>query len=378
LELRRGESGEVGMAPERVRRVGRLGKGWVEQGVTPSLVLLAARKGVVVLHEAYGRLTPDPGSAAVELDALFPLASITKPITATSVMILVDDGLVGLNRPVAEYIPEFSGDGKEAVMVHHLLTHTAGIEDVDPNSLFERALPTEPAEEKPGHHPIIRDFLAHLYDLPLSRPPGMEMSYSDSGYELLGEIVCRVSGDSLAGFAQRRIFEPLGLNSTWYVVPDSEMHRVVRRPPGSWGWEIDTPTWLQTPWASAGVVSSARDLAIFCQMLLNRGAYSGERILSPAAVGEMTRNQVPGVPARIDDEVLPEASWSFGWGIRGEKQWCGSLYSPMAFEHSGAGGCTSGLTRCTRLLGCISPSFPCCWRAQDLGRIGALICLPTQ
>src|SRR4051812_37161523 len=99
------------MSVPRIAHVANLAAKWVAEGVTPSLAVLVARRGVVVLHEAYGRLAPALGALALARDAIFPLCSVTKPITATAIMILVEDGLLGLNRPVAEYIPEFAGEG---------------------------------------------------------------------------------------------------------------------------------------------------------------------------------------------------------------------------------------------------------------------------
>src|SRR5438093_12201175 len=97
---------EVGMSPERLASIGRLLARWVEEGHTQAIVALVARRGVVVLQEAHGRLTPEPAAPRVALDTIFPLSSITKPITATALMCLIEDGLVGLNRPVQEYLPE--------------------------------------------------------------------------------------------------------------------------------------------------------------------------------------------------------------------------------------------------------------------------------
>src|SRR2546430_9423872 len=131
MQLRPGSPDKAGMSAQRVQHIAELAEGWVEQGIAPALVVLVARRGNIVLHEAFGRLTPDPDAPALPRDAIFPLASLTKPITATAAMVLVDDGLLGLNRPVAEYIPEFVGEGKSAVMVHHLLTHTSGLRDED-------------------------------------------------------------------------------------------------------------------------------------------------------------------------------------------------------------------------------------------------------
>ena len=131
MKLRPGTPEEVGMSAQRIQHVVDLAEGWVAQGITPALVVLVARKGVIVLHEAFGRLTPEEDSPPVQRDSIFSLTSLTKPLTAATAMVLVEDGLLGLNRPVSEYIPEFVGEGKDAVMVHHLLTHTSGLTDED-------------------------------------------------------------------------------------------------------------------------------------------------------------------------------------------------------------------------------------------------------
>src|SRR5262245_53811234 len=101
------------MSPERVARLPRLCAGWVVQGLTPALQVAVARRGVLVLHEAWGRLGPEPDAPPLGVDSIFAIASLTKPITAAAVLCLVEDGLLGLNRPVQEYVPEFAGEGKE-------------------------------------------------------------------------------------------------------------------------------------------------------------------------------------------------------------------------------------------------------------------------
>ena len=222
MELRPGNPEEVGMSTQRVRYIVDLAKGWVDQGFMPALAVLVARRGVIVIHEAFGCLTPDHDSPPLKLDTIFPMASIAKPITATAAMILVEDGLLGLNRPVSWYIPEFVGEGKEAVMVHHLLTHTSGLRDEDVGAHAEKKkgsveIPT-PDETQ---HPLINEYLFLRWDAPLWKYPGVEMSYCNYNYELVGEIVRRVSGNSLDDFTRERIFKPLCMNDTFYVIPDS-------------------------------------------------------------------------------------------------------------------------------------------------------------
>ena len=329
------------MSPERVARVRRLCAGWVEQGLTSALVVLAARRGVIVLHEAFGRLTPEEDSPPLRLDTLFPLMSLTKPITATVAMTLVEDGSLGLNRPVADYIPEFAGDGKDGVMVHHLLTHTSGLRDVDVQAHSERKKGTvaiPPPEDT--QHPWINEQVFLGYDAPLWKAPGQEMSYCNHGYVLVGEIIRRVSGRSLARLAEERIFEPLGMKDTTYVVPESRQQRVVKRPTGApFAASLNSREAQERPGAAGGVYSTATDLARFGQMFLNRGRYGDVRILSPASVAAMTRNQIPGIQSRFFGEFFPEASWGSGWDIHGNKKsvWNGSLLSAATFSHGGGG-----------------------------------------
>ncbi len=232
-ELRAGSAAEAGMLPERVERIRALAKSWVEQGVTPSLVVLAARRGVIVLHEAFGRLRPEPDAPPLSVDSVFPMSSITKPITATAAMLLVEDGLLGLNRPVRDYLPEISGAGTEEVLVHHLLTHTSGYEDEEIFSALAQRINDgfDPGPCEVTQHPAVHLMLSVCYPHQVSKPPGTEMIYADVNYVLLGEIIRRLTRRPLAEFARERIFDPLGMNDTSYVVPEPARGRIVKRPP---------------------------------------------------------------------------------------------------------------------------------------------------
>ncbi|HLZ07333.1 MAG TPA: serine hydrolase domain-containing protein, partial [Chloroflexota bacterium] len=176
---------------------------------------------------------------------------------------------------------------------------------------------------------------------PLAKPPGIEMQYSSHGIELLGEVIRRVSGQSLADFARGRIFVPLGMRDTSYGLPKSARPKVVHRSPSAPDAEwLDSPEFQETPWSGGGVYSTAWDMAVFGQAFLNRGRYGESVLLSPAAVAEMTRNQIPGLSARWEEETFREASWGYGWSIRGPKQGMlgGNLLSSAAFDHGGTGG----------------------------------------
>jgi CubicO group peptidase (beta-lactamase class C family) len=310
-------------------------------------VVLVARRGVIVLHEAYGRLGPESDAPPLPLDAIFPLGSITKPITATAVMCLVEDGMLGLNRPVQEYMPEFTGPGKERVAVHHLLTHTTGLRDEDVDAHAARSTDPAPAPEL-QQHAWLAEYLFRRWDAPLWKAPGAEMSYCNYGYALLGDLVRRISGQSLSDFARERIFAPLGMRNAWYAVPDAVVDRIVRRGPDMRGYgpigafpPLLSPERLAGAFGNGAAFSTAFDIAVFAQMFLNGGAYGAVRVLSAAAAREMTRNQVPGLGAQFGDEYFPEAGYGLGWDmmIAGKRTpFYGSLHSECAFEHPGAGG----------------------------------------
>ncbi|HYC11915.1 MAG TPA: serine hydrolase domain-containing protein [Nitrososphaerales archaeon] len=349
-KLRSGRPSSVGMSEARLRNVTRMVHQWVDEGVAQTMEVLAVRRGTIVLHEVCGRLTPDADSPPTPLGALFPIASITKVFTATCLMTLVEEGRVGINRPVVHYIPEFKGDGKEAVLVRHLLTHTSGLreEEVEAYARENRGKIAVPKAE-PTIHPLMHEYYSLRYGAPLWKPPGTEMSYANFNFELAGDIVRRVSGTSLDRFAESRIFRPLGMLDTSYCRVDVPPKRIVRRPPD----EVDPgvpPDPLFEAIAAArdkericagawGILTNALGLAKFGQMFLNGGAYGPARILSPVTVTEMTRNQIPGVGATFFEEVFPEASWGYGWSIHGAKTGGnGGLYSSRAFEHWGSGG----------------------------------------
>jgi serine-type D-Ala-D-Ala carboxypeptidase len=346
MSLRVGTPEEAGMSAERLRHVAQLARGWVERGeALRALVALVARHGVIVLHEASGTLGPEPESPPVNLDSIFDLQSLSKTITATAIMALVEDGLLGLNRPVQEYIPEFVGEGKSAVTVFHLLTHTSGLREEEIEAYVAAAFGAEgsPPPDLFKDEISFQEYLSQRYAAPLWKAPGKEMSYLGYGYDLLGEIVERVSGQSLEDFARERIFQPLGMTDTAYVVTSEIRPRLVRLspedlPPDGVGYS----SYLTTPMGSGTVRSTALDMARFGQMFLEHGGKGDAQVLGPAAVAQMTRNQIPGVSSNflLLHEVFPEASWGLGWSVEGDKRYAlaGSLRSSATFSHAGWGG----------------------------------------
>jgi len=360
MKLRQGTSEEAGMSPARVKHVKELARSWVDDGTHHALVVLVARRGRIVLHEAFGTLRPEPDSPPVALDAIFPIASATKPVTAAAIMCLVEDGRVGLMRPIRDYYPEISAEGTEEVLVHHLLAHLSGWRDLDVQTAIERLLQEGgelPAPE-PGQHPIHAGLPILMGALPLASDPGEAMQYCQINYELLADLTRRVSGTPIERFARERIFEPLGMADSSYVLPPEHKERKVRRGEGMPGSEalgpldqgLDSEQSEGMPSGGGGMHASARDMAVFAQMLLNGGSYDGQRVLSGASVQAMRRNQLPeGVPVRWDHlgpdgkPITQEFGGGYGYGLfpflHGVTSYFnGGLASPSSFSHAGFGG----------------------------------------
>jgi beta-lactamase class C len=318
-----GKPEDVGMDPAALARAFGLLRGWVDDGTLPAAAALVARRGVVV-----GRLR-----CKVAPDALFAVASVTKPFTATAVMQLVEQGALSLDQPVAEILPEFAGPGKERITLRHFLTHTSGLPEYAEDNQEIRA-------QHLGLDAFVRSYCrgAPMF------PPGARWSYSNFGFGLAGEIIARYSGAGYHEYVASRILEPLGMRESWLLPPESVWKRIA---------EVALPTEPRTdherynspyfrrlgiPWG--GLYTTPEDLAVFAQAFLQGGAHDGHRILSPASAREMTRNQLRE-PASADGVAPWRApSWGIGWDVKGTKapHCSGALTSPGTFGHTGSSG----------------------------------------
>ena len=272
----------------------------ISKGRLPGAVVVVGRKGRLVWQKVYGSRAVDPSREAMTIDTIFDVASLTKVVaTATSIMILVQRGKVRLNDPVSRYIPELKGEGRERVTIEQLLTHVSGY-----------APDFDLRERWTGHDEAIKRLIVE----PLRNPPGTRFTYSDIGFIALGEVVARVSGMPLDQFAKKHIFEPLKMRDTGFRPDASLQSRIAptekRRGQlsylgdsaanvGAEGdvWlrgQVHDPTSYRMNGVAghAGLFSTASDLAIYCQMILNYGEYGGVRILSPLSVNEMTRPRI--------------------------------------------------------------------------------------
>lgn len=304
----------------------------------PGAVVLVGRNGRVVWRKSYGSRAVEPVQEAMTPDTIFDLASLTKIVaTATSVMILVERGKVRLSDPVSVYIPELKGEGRERITIEQLLTHVGGY-----------APDFDLRERWTGYDEAIK----RLIKEPLRNPPGTRFTYSDIGFITLGEVVARAGGMPLDQFVQKNIFGPLRMTNTGFRPSAALKARIAptekRRGQlsylgdtsanvGAEGdvWlrgEVHDPTSYRMNGVAghAGLFSTANDLAIYCQMILNGGTYGGVRILAPLSVAEMTRPR-----------VVSSAGWTRGLGWDMNTSFSsnrGDLFPLGSFGHTGFTG----------------------------------------
>ena len=263
----------------------------------PGAVVLVGRKGRVIWQKTYGSRAVEPAREAMTADTIFDVASLTKVVaTATSIMILVERGKLRLNDPVSLYIPELKGEGRESITIEQLLIHRSGY-----------APDFDLRERWTGYDEAIK----RLIKEPLRNPPGTRFTYSDIGFIALGEVVKRVSGMPLDIFAKQNIFVPLHMRDTGFRPAAALRARIAptEKRRGQLSYLGDTNAdlgaegelWLRgqvhdpTSYrmdgvaGHAGLFSTAKDLATYCQMILNGGELGRVRVLSALSVAEMTR-----------------------------------------------------------------------------------------
>ena len=313
-----------GLAAERLARIDGVVSESIAKHELPGAVVLAGHRGKVVFRKAYGNRAVEPFAEPMTVDTVFDIASLTKTVaTATSVMILVEEGKLLLSDPVVRHIPEFApaGGDRAKVTIEHLLTHRAGFPPDDSLALYA-GTPEE--------------IFARKYQEPLKSAPGSQFVYSDAGYEVLGEIVRRVSGERLDRFAEDHIFRPLGMKDTTFLplsrrIPASRIAPTERRGDHWMRGEVHDPRAYALGGVAghAGLFSTATDLARFCQMILDGGKLARARILSPSGVEAMTRPRFYG-----DGDVR-----GLGWDIAtAYSKNRGDLFPVGSFGHTGFTG----------------------------------------
>ena len=321
FELPRGTPEEVGMSGERLNKVRDVVQELIDEGRIQYAVVGVARRGKVVYFEAQGVSNTQ---APVQTDAMFNMASSTKPILGVAAMMMIEEGLLKPSDPVEKYIPEFRGikvavfkeqadkktsrknglkkvpehrlvDSHRPVTIHDLLTHTSG--------LSGRSLGK--ARERRRESDTLATWIPIVAEGPLNFQPGTRWGYG-GGLDVVARVIEIVSGMPFNDFVQKRIFDPLDMKDTHWIVPKDKLHRMLVFVEGKAG----TPTTYFS--GSAGLVSTARDYLHFEQMLVNKGELFGNRLLKPESVEMMSTNQVGDLFA---DAAKGGAGVAFGYTV---------------------------------------------------------------
>jgi CubicO group peptidase (beta-lactamase class C family) len=312
----------AGLSAEALARIDAAVAEAIVRKDAPGAVVLVGRKGRVVFRRAYGQRAVVPGPEPMTADTVFDLASLTKVVaTATSVMTLVEAGKVRLADPVARHLPDFAagGGGRAAVTVEQLLTHRAGLVPDDPMDLYTET----PAE-----------IFARKYRQPLAHEPGARFVYSDVGFEVLGELVRVVTGETLDRYAARTVFAPLRMADTEFRPQQDGVGRgripLERIAPSETRNGAMVRGTVHDPRAfalggvagHAGLFGTADDLARYAAAILSGGG----RVLSPAGVASMTTPRVHG------DRDLRALGWDVDTSYSSSR---GDLFPVGSFGHTG-------------------------------------------
>jgi CubicO group peptidase (beta-lactamase class C family) len=320
---------------------------FVDRGVIAGAVtVVGTSKGIASL-EAVGSRVLDPRQEMTK-DALFRIASMTKPITAVGILILADEKKLSVDDPVEKHLPEFRGQwlvaerGKDRLLLkkparpitlHDLLTHTSGLPGYPAglSDLYTRR-----------DRNLAESTLA-VSQQPLEFEPGSRWAYCNSGIDTLGRVIEVVSGQTYETFLARRIFEPLGMKTTTFQPTKEQLEHLAALYATKDGKLIATPSLLgpgpgaRHPIPAGGLYSTGADMARFYRMMLNGGELDGKRILSEAAVKEMTRTQT----GELETGFSPGMSYGLGFAVVRKPQGVTEMLSPGSFGHGGAYGTQS-------------------------------------
>ena len=316
----------AGMSSAALKETTAIVDASIGRGEIHAASILVARHGKIVLQRGFGKMSASAKADPVQADSVFLLASITKPVTASALMLLVERGRVSLSDPVSRYLPAFTGGDRGKVLVRDLLTHTSGLPDMLP----------ENTELRRAHAPL-SEFVERTYKTPLLYSPGSSFRYQSMGILLAGAIVEKVSGMRLRDFVKQQIFDPLGMRKSAlglgrlrieqtvraWTAPDADANDTQRFGPNSPYWRD-----MGHPWG--GMHSTVSDLARLLMTFLNRGVYNSRRVFSAATVSAMISDQNQRI----------QTPWGLGWALGRSPVWnfFGDRVSPATFGHAGATG----------------------------------------
>jgi CubicO group peptidase (beta-lactamase class C family) len=371
------EPESVGMSSERLARIGPAMQAYIDRGEVAGTVTMVARRGRVVYLEARGFADLET-ERPLTTDSLFRLASQTKPVTAAAAMILFERGQFRLDDPISRYLPEYgemqvavpTGGGEydlvpaeRPITIRHLLTHTAGMSGGPDREVEQKIVQIYRRMPRP-QDATLADLVTQYAQMPLGFQPGEAWQYSPiTGINVVGRLVEVLSGQTLAEFDHEHIFEPLGMDDTFYYVPPPKLDRFTvgyrRMPDGtirpsdpadgrSRFANVDRP---QVMFAGAyGLVSTVHDYLRFAQMLLNGGELDGVRILGRKTV-ELIRSPHAGDVPKVGGLAGRGTQFGLGVNVVVDQAATGGLLSKGTFNWGGAFGTTFWIDPAEELIG---------------------------
>ncbi len=359
-------SASVGFSPERLSRITSLLQGYVDRGDLPGMIATVARQGQTVYYEKLGWMDCEARKPMCD-DAIFRVASMTKPITSVAIMMLYEEGQFHLNTPVAKFIPAFKdvkvlvreterglelASLQQDITFRHLFTHTSGLSYGDnPQDPMDRLYQAANRRMEEANIPMTnKQLVDELTRLPLAFQPGTQWRYSLS-IDVLGYLIEVMSGLPLEVFLEERLFKPLGMVDTRFYIPPEQAGRLATlygHPESGLGLQrmdqaappfkppFEPPTWVS---GGGGLTSTIHDYARFAQMLANGGELDGVRLLSPKTVALYSLNHAPeqalpyfhkdlyhsGYGYSLGTRVLMDVSKSGTVGTVGEFGWDGAF-----------------------------------------------------
>ena len=334
-ELPRGAPDDVGMSAQGLTKVQKVVQEFIDNGKIQGAVVGVSRRGKVVYFKAQG-LSNVPNKVPLKTDAMFYMASSTKPILGVAAMMMIEEGKFKPTDPIEKYIPEFKNlkvavpdgsatgyklvDAQRSITIHDLLTHTSGItygpKGVDPQN------------------ETLATYMPKLAKIPLSFQPGAQWGYGE-GLDVVARAIEVVSGMAFNVFVQKRIFDQLGMKDTHWILPKEKQARLLTIVGG----KAVTPTTSYFS-GSYGLISTARDYLHFEQMLVNKGELFGTRILKPASVEMMSKNQVGDLYAK-SGKGAPGMGFGYTVAVTLDPKLAKDGRSAGAFGWAGAAGTVS-------------------------------------
>ena len=336
-KISKGDAESVDMDSSQLDLASKYVEQQVNAGHIPLGYVFVVRKGKIVLDKYFIHPKVVDQGIKIYSNSMFPIASVTKPLTATLAMKMVEMGNFSLDTPVAEYISEFGQKGKNSITPRHLLTHTSGLSD---------SLVAQNGKPKPT---CFDEVINRICEQPLMFQPGTDFSYSTPAFEVLVTLIQKTSGIEWEQLSKELLFKPMAMTNSHFNTPKAPIDQAI--PLFNRAMEIDlSPNdsglelhhHFKFNMGGGNGLSNPRDIAAFCQMMLNQGSYNNVQILSPVTVSRMTEPQFQwwDSGSKLNLQEKPDfVSQGLGWMVRNKSHYRGSdLMSPKAFFHGGAYG----------------------------------------